>query len=1162
MLFWAILISSCHQEDPLFIEIDPAESGIHFSNRIYESDSFNILEFEYIYNGGGIGLGDFNNDGLEDIFAAGNMRDNALYLNMGDLKFKNISEAAKISSPNQWSSGVSVVDINADGLQDIYVTNTTLKDPQSRKNNLYINQGVDENGIPVFKDEAESYGLDDDSYSVNSAFFDYDNDGDLDVIIIINEMGDTRFHSQFRNPNQREYFQRIDKLFRHDVLDDGRRQFVNVSEQAGIKEPGFSLGVNISDINKDGWKDIYISNDFLSDDLLYMNQKDGTFKEMAKDLLKHTSHSAMGNDVVDLNNDGFDEIIALDMWPETNYRQKRLLGETNYNTYLNNERFGYSYQYVRNTLQLNNGINEDQEPEYSEISMMAGVASTDWSWTPLVADFDHDGYRDMIVTNGFPKDVTDHDFIDFKADSYRFASNEIMLSKIPSIKEHNYAFKGFGLSFEDVTEEWGLSRPGYSNGAAYGDLDNDGDLDLVINNINDSLSLFKNNQNLKTESGNFLNIVLEGNGDNIDAIGAQITIQKGEEILFYEHSIYRGYLSSHSKKIHFGLGKSDDAIIVNVIWPDRSTHEIRNVRPNQTISISYNDGNRKSVSSETTSDAAFLSLDPKFDHRHIEDDFIDFNIQPLLPHKLSQYGPALTVGDINNDGSDDLYISGSAFFNGYFLLANEDGSFSTDTLWNSDPNSEESGALIFDANGDGENEIFISSGSFEHEEGSQLLRDKIYSVKDGDWYYDSLSLPQYLSNALNIKGADYDQDGDIDLFVGGRVVSGSYPEKAKSFLLENQSSSDKISFVISDKLKIDSLGLVTDAVWTDFNNDGKIDLIITRELDHILFLQNKGDVFEEIEIDNVTDKNGFWNSITSSDLDRDGDVDYILGNIGLNTYFPISKEYPYRIYVNDFDNNGSSDALPFVFAREEDGSRTEYPFCSRMDFAKEINAIRKMLPSYDLYAKADIKTLITEKTMKNTEVFEANYPMSAILWNDGDMNFSIDALPIEAQVAPVFGTVSEDIDNDGIEDIVLIGNDFGNELIFGRMDALNGLVLKGKGDHNFEALPYAKSGFKVADDGKALVKLLVKDQLSFVSSSNKGKIRKHDINQQNSQVVRVPQKVYKVVFKTKNNSWIQEMPIGNGFLSQNSRVINIPKDVIQVSGIDYQLNETIIYSKE
>ncbi|MDG2450135.1 MAG: VCBS repeat-containing protein [Saprospiraceae bacterium] len=1161
-LLITLIALSCSQRSNQFETIDPSESNIHFSNRITESDSFNILEFEYIYNGGGIGIGDFNNDGLEDIFAAGNMVENALYLNQGGLKFEDISNEAQISSSGQWSSGVAVVDINADGWQDIYITNTTSKDSVKRQNNLYINKGPNENGIPVFSDEAYSFGLDDDSYSVNSAFFDYDNDGDLDVIIIINEMGDTRFHSQFRNQNQRGYYQRIDKLFRHDISDQGQHHFVNVSDQAGINIPGFSLGVNISDINKDGWKDIYISNDFLSDDLIYMNQKDGTFKEMARELLKHTSHSAMGNDVVDLNNDGFDEIVALDMFPETNYRQKRLLGETNYNTYLNNERFGYSYQYVRNSLQLNNGISPDQNPEYSEISLMAGMSSTDWSWTPLIADFDHDGYRDLIVTNGFPKDVTDHDFIDFKADSYRFASKELMLSRIPSIKAHNYAFKGNGISFEDVTDDWGFQRPGYSNGAAYGDLDNDGDLDIVINNINDSLTIMKNNQNAVENSGNYLNINLKGTNQNLDAIGTQIIVKHNDETLFYEHSIFRGYLSSYSKKVHFGLGNHPEKIELKVVWPDQSYHQLKGVSPNQTLNISYADDGRELPSPEDNKSPTLMTLDPNFDHRHIEDDFIDYNIQPLLPHKLSQYGPALTVGDINNDGTDDIYVSGSAFFSGHFLIQQSDGSFNNDTLTVSDPANEESGALIFDANGDGKNDLFISSGSYEHEEGSNQLKDKLYISKNGKLQYDSTALPKYLSNALNIKGADFDADGDIDLFIGGRVRSGNYPEKTRSYILENQSTSDKVSFIISDKLPTDSLGMVTDAVWTDFNDDGKVDLIVTRELDELLFLKNNENGFTAVEIAGTTGKKGLWNSITASDLDKDGDVDYVLGNIGLNTYFPITEKYPYRIYVNDFDGNGSTDALPFVFAKEEDGSRREYPFCSRMDFAKEINSIRKMLPSYDLYAKADINTLITSETLKKTNVHEANYAYSAILWNEGNLDYNLSPLPNIAQIAPVFGTAIEDIDNDGIKDILLIGNDYGNELIFGRMDALNGLVLKGKGDGTFEPLQSSHSGFYVPDDGKALVKTIVNEKVTFISSSNKGKIRKHDLNAIKGETIRIPQNIFTLTYSSEANSWAQEMPIGNGFLSQSSRIINVPNGVSKILGTDYQGKTTIIYDKE
>ena len=838
------------------------------------------------------------------------------------------------------------------------------------------------------------------------------------------------------------------------------------------------------------------------------------------------------------------------MWPESNYRQKRLLGETNYNTYLNNERFGYSYQYVRNTVQLNNGISNDHTPPYSEVSMISGISATDWSWAPLVADFDLDGYRDIIITNGFPKDVTDHDFIDYKMDTYRYASKELILSRIPSIYEHNYAYKGKGIKFNDVTKDWGFDFPSYSNGAAYGDLDNDGDLDVVINNINDSLFLMENTLD-QTETIKYLQITLKGKDNNPDAIGAQITVTQGSEKFYYEHSVFRGYLSSMSKKIHFGLMSNDQPLNVEIVWPDGLVSKLTDVGTNRILEIEYavNDDLVENV--KETNSQTLMVVDSSFDHKHLEDDFIDYNIQPLLPHKLSQYGPALTVGDINNDGLDDIYVSGSTFQYGYFLLQNDNGTFQKDTLKAGDKNSEENGALIFDINGDGLNDLFVTSGSYEHAENSKQQKDKVYINRNGTLKYDSLALPEYFTNSQTLRGADFDRDGDIDLFVGSRSIQGEYPESPKSFLLENISTQDKAKSEISNALPMSELGMVTDASWTDIDDDGDSDLIITRELNEVLVLQNIENKFQTLEIDALIGKFGFWNSVTSADIDKDGDIDHILGNIGVNTYFPISKEYPYRIYVNDFDKNGSSDALPFVWATNEDGSRSEYPFCSRMDFAKEINAIKKKLPSYKLYAEADLNTLITKETLKETEVFEANYPYSAILWNEGNNEFNLEPLPDPVQVAPIYGSIVTDLDGDDQSEIILIGNDYGTELIFGRMDALNGIVLKQDENRTFQTIKSANSGFLVPDDGKALVQAVVNGQRSIFSSSNKGPIRKFDLKRESS-FISIPQDIIKVEIETETNKWVRETPLGNGFLSQQSRQMLTPKGSKNVTGYTSQ----------
>ena len=1137
---------SCQQNETLFSLIEPGHSGVHFSNRIIESDSLNILEYEYIYNGGGVGLGDFNNDGLDDIFLAGNIVANELYINKGDFQFQDISAVSGIQIYDRWSSGVAVLDINNDGWQDIYVCNTTSKVPDQRKNSLFVNQGLNEEGVPTFKDLAAEYGLDDNSYSVNSAFFDYDQDGDLDVIIIVNEMGDTRYHSQYRDPGTRDYYQRVDHLYEQTKLENGQPFFVDVSEKAGITLPGFSLGVNINDINQDGWKDIYISNDFLSDDLIYVNQKNGTFKEVAQQLLKHTSHSAMGNDVVDINNDGLDDILALDMLPEDNYRQKRLLGETNYNSYLNNERFGYSYQYVRNTLQLNNGFSDSLNTQFSEIALYSGISATDWSWTPLVADFDNDGFRDVIITNGFPRDVTDHDFIDFKADAFTYASKEMMLQQIPSIKLHNYGYRNNGdLTFDDFTVNWGLERPSYSSGAAYSDLDNDGDLDFVVNNINDSLFIYQNN----SATGNVITVQLRGPQDNKDAIGSRLNLYTTSGCLGYEHSVFRGYLSSNSKAIHLSWSPADSLEYLEVIWPDQTKSKILPEELSANMTLDYNDLEKVSSTERNVVLESRFEMDMDFQFEHIEEDFIDYNIQPLLPHKLSQYGPSISIGDIDNNGLDDIYIGGSAFFNGYFIKQQEDGELIIDSLNHNLARAEEQGALIFDADKDGFNDIFIATGSYEFSEEDTILRDLFFHSKNGRLKLSEEALPEYLSNATNIAGADYDRDGDIDIFISGRVVSGAYPASPSSYLLENDSKPGAPSFKFSSAIDLlDEIGMITDALWTDYNNDQWVDLILTRELDEIVFFKNENGRFIRDTPVSLQGKKGFWNSVASCDLDRDGDMDYVFGNIGKNTYMEISDEYPYRIYVNDFDDNGSVDALPFAFYKDREGEIREFPTVSRMDFAKEINSVRKLWPSYKLYAQADVNEFITEATMKETDVFEANFSSSIILWNEQG-TFSIQNLPDPAQLAPLYGVVCLDVNEDGVTDIIATGNDFGAELVFGRMDALNGVVLYGQNDRSYRAANVNPSGFYTPGDGKSLALFNYNNQLSVIAGENKGAIKKVDLSA--SQLLKVDADVQRVIFEVDERTWAEEVHYGGGFLSQHSRVVLLPSRIDKVRVVKY-----------
>lgn len=1143
-------LASCSEEATLFREIPSEHSKVDFNNLLTESDSLNILDYEYMYNGGGVGIADFNNDGLQDIVFTGNLVSNRLYLNQGDFRFKDVSELIGADQHNLWSHGVSIVDINNDGWEDIYICNSKSERSENRKNKLYINQGV-VNGELKFEESSQAYGLDDDSYTLNSAFFDYDNDGDLDVIMIINEMGNTRNPGQYNSRQGKKSYQRVDRLYRNDFdKTKGHAVFTDVSDEAGIVYPGFSLGININDINRDGYKDIFITNDFLSDDLLYINQGDGTFVNQAQAYFKHTSYSAMGNDVIDINNDGYDDIIAVDMLPEDNYRQKRLFGPTNYNFYLNNEKYGYSYQFVRNTVQLNPGIeaNSIDTLKFQDIALQSGMSATDWSWTPLVADYDLDGLRDLIITNGFPKDVTDRDYTDYKADTYAFAPKTTLLSKIPSVKISNYVYQNMGeSSFNNMTEAWGLGRETFSNGAAYGDLDNDGDLDVVINNINDIATIYENT----TSGNNYLSVRIIGSKDNKGAIGSRIKLQMGAQVSELECSPYRGYLSSHSKIYSFGLGEVEKVDKLTLKWPDGSSTILNDILSNQVLTIDYASVKRVADLPDEKSVEPLFTRDRNFTYKHLEWDYVDYNIQPLLPHKLSQLGPAISIADINGDGSDDIYLSGSAYNKGTLLYQNGDGSFREDSIIGLDSKREEMGVLFLDMDGDGDKDMYIASGSYEFADGDSIHQDIVLEQKNGS-FKNIDGLPRMMTSSSKATSADFDRDGDLDIFIAGRVVPGLFPKYANSHLLVNNSDKAGIKYNLKQEDLFANVGLVSDALWTDYNGDDWLDLVLVGELQEIKFFKNVEGILERDESVGLSGVFGFWNSIISTDLDHDGDMDYVVGNRGTNNYNVINEQQPFRVYVKDFDNNGSVDAVPSAYFLDQDGIYAEFPTCSRMDMAKELNATRKMYPTYHDYAQLKIEQLFKDTTRQKSEIFQVNKVESVVLINQ-EGKFSMIDLPKQAQVAPVYGLQADDFDMDGVTDILLIGNDYGNELIHGRLDALNGLLLRGLGDAQFVPVKADTSGFYVPGDAKSLARMKHKNGISFIAAENMGTYRKFD-TASDTKTIQLKENEWKVIFEDGISTWSMEHVLGESYLTQNSRWISVPQYVQKVSVQNYQGN--------
>jgi ASPIC and UnbV/FG-GAP-like repeat len=1157
------LFFSCKSKT-LFRQINADESGIHFNNIIQDNDTLNILDVENIYNGGGVGVGDFNNDHLQDIYFTGNTVSNKLYLNKGNFRFEDVTDPAGVSGSGRWSRGVSVVDINNDGLQDIYVCATLLPNPRKRENILYINTGIDDKGIPHFKNMAAEYGLADTVHSTMAAFFDYDNDGDLDMYLVVNEIIKGQFPGVFRPILKNREHPNTDKLFRNDWNDSLKHSFfTDISAQAGITIEGFGHGVNITDINMDGWKDIYVTNDFIPDNLLYINNHNGTFTNKAGSYFKHTSESSMGQDIMDINNDGLPDVIEVDMNPEDNYRKKTMMNSIGYQRYQNNDYYGYQYQYVRNVLQLNQGPCVKQndsigDPIFSDISFLAGVAETDWSWTPLVQDFDNDGFRDIIVTNGFPRDVTDHDFIAFRRRSSSIATKEYMLGEIPQVKLHNYAFHNSGnLAFDNVTDKWGLTMPSFSNGAVYADIDNDGDLDVIVNNINDNAFVYENTANSKGKtSANYLQIKFNGDRDNLNGLGAiaEIYYNKNQRQV-YENSPYRGYLSSIDPRAFFGLGNVTVIDSVIIKWPENKKQVLRDVKANQLLSVDIKNAGIENtwINNSMAKNTFFTEVTNSLgvNYKHEENDFIDFDRERLLPHKLSQYGPGLAAGDIDGNGLDDICIGGPVGLPGKFLLQQTTGKFVIKDM----PESkvENMGILFFDADNDGDLDLYCASGSNEFPANSENYQDCFFvNDRKGNFTNDSSVLPINHTSKSCIRASDFDNDGDLDLFIAGRCLPGKYPLPVSSFIYRNDSKNGEIKFadvtaIIATGLQ--NIGMICDALWTDFDNDGWIDLLVCGEWMPVTFFKNNRGKFENVSSQSeINNQLGWWNSITSGDFDNDGDIDYIAGNLGENSFFRASDQYPVSIYAKDFDKNGSLDAIVTVFLKDKKGVKREYTALNRDDIVSQLPPLKKKFLTYKDFASADIHQMFTADEMKDALILRANNFKSCFIKNNGAGKFGMVPLPAMAQLGPLNGMIADDFNSDGNLDVMITGNDYGNEVTDGRYDAINGLVLLGDGQGNFIPQSILQSGFFVPGDAKALIKLRGNDNnYLVVASQNRGPLKLFNHKNPNQKIIPLqPLDVSALVIYKNGKKQKREVNYGSSFLSQSGRFLNIDNNIVSV----------------
>lgn len=1177
-----LFVAGCDNKETLFRKLSSNRTGITFNNAIIENDSINPIDLEFLYNGGGVAAGDFNNDGLTDLYFTASLTSNRLYMNRGGLVFEDVTEAAGVTGEGRWANAASVVDINADGLDDIYVCNTIKSDPGQRRNLLYVNMGAGKNGVPVFKEMARAYNIDDTSLSVHAAFFDYDNDGDLDMYLVTTKLakreGATFMNRNFGDTSRLDY----DKLFRNDWNDAlDHPYFTDVSKDAGIMDPGFGLGVAIADINSDGWKDIYVTNDFFGSDLLYINNGDGTFTDKVNDYFRHTSQNAMGNDIADINNDGLPDIIAVDMNPEDNYRKKKNMSGNNYYIY-QSMMAGGMMQYVRNTLQINQGPTTHPndsvgDPVFSDLGFMAGVAETDWSWAPTIADFDNDGNKDIIITNGYPRDVTDHDFSAFMRRSDGKADKQAIIDQIPQVKVPNYGYRNEGaLKFRKVTAEWGLGDPSFSNGAVYADLDNDGDLDYIVNNINHEAFVYENTINGKDiVNKNWLTIEFDGPSNNKKGLGASVTLYyEGGKMQAGENYPFKGYLSTVESRLYFGMDTIAFADSVVVNWPGGMQQVLRNIPANETLKIHFADARPGALSADALESATIFtdvadSLGIRY--RHTEPDFIDFNEQRLLPHKLSEYGPGLAAGDLDGNGLDDLLVGGTGDLRATIFFQQAEGAFIKKEIpYETGPDArrpENLGILIFDADGDGNNDVYFANGSNEYPANSRNYRDRLY-VNDGkgNLTISEHALPENYASKGCVKAADFDRDGDLDLFIGGRVIPGKYPLPVNSFIYRNDSEPGFPKFTdvtaeVAPSLR--EIGMICDGLFTDFDNDGWTDLVLAGEWMAVRFLKNTNGVFKDVsENSGVSDRYGWWNSIAGADLDNDGDIDYVVGNLGRNSFYRASSEHPVKIYAKDFDNNKTIDLITTVFLPDEQGRLREYPAQTRDDHVEQVPLFKKKFLTYKEFGKATINDLLSSDDLRGAHILSANYMNSAVLRNDGSGKFELIPLPEQAQVAPLYGLVIDDFDGDGNLDIAATGNDYGTEVGNGRYDALNGLVMLGKGDLSFRPLTILQSGLYIPGNGKSLVKVFGKNDYYLAATQNRGPLKVFRNKTPYSVIPLGPlDRIVEYTLRSGKRRR-EEIYYGNSFISQSSRFATINSAIESAEVIGGGGEKRMLFSKQ
>lgn len=1047
--------------DTLFSTLDPKSIGIEFQNNIQETHENNILRNEYTYNGAGVAVGDINNDGLTDVYFVGNSVSNKLYINKGDWEFDDITASSGTGGRKDWATGVTMVDINGDGWLDIYVCysgNTpgegynlpVIRDQPNRANQLFINNGGEVGGKPTFTESAKKFGIDAiGTFSTQAYFFDYDLDGDLDMFLLNHA---NTFYAPFINTKKlrnlrHPYFG--NKLYRNDNM-----HFVEVSAEAGIHGSGLNFGLSaaISDINMDNWPDLYVTNDYDEQDYCYINNKDGTFREVSGDVIRHMSKSSMGSDIADVNNDGYADIFVLDMLPEDNHRQKLLRGQDSFERYQLAVDSGFHHQFLRNILQINRGLGTDSLPRFSEIGQFAGISTTDWSWSVLLVDLDNDGLRDIFITNGYLRDITNMDYMTRTSEVYKMAAAKNMevnflqlISELPTTRLKNYVYKNSnGIQFTDKTTEWGLTETTVSNGAAYADFDNDGDYDLITNNLNQEVSVFKNNQQNLTEN-NYVKIKLIGPKQNTQGIGSKIWLETEDQSIFHEVYNARGYLSSSEPVITLGIGKSPVIKSVKVRWPDGRQTLVKAPEPNALIELDYSESNPETDTAHVQPNRVMLvditdSSGIKFRHR--EDDFVDFNRTKTLHYQLSRLGGRLATGDVNNDGNDDIFFGGASGQSAELYLGSENGTFilSKNQPWIKDSEMEDMKPLLFEADGDGDQDIYLVSGGSEFEMNGPQYQDRLY-INNGNGQYISMTsaLPVEFTSGSCVIAGDFDRDGDLDIFVGGRHQGSKYPLSPKSYILRNDSKREKIKFnnvTAEVSPSLENIGMVTDAQWADYNGDGWLDLIVVGEWMGIKVFQNENGKLNEQKMTSLEKSEGWWSTISLMDIDDDGDMDFLVGNAGLNSQIKASVSHPVELFASDFNNDGLLDPIMCYYIQGK-----SYPMHSRNEILGQMNQLSYKFPDFASYADATIEDIVDKSSLENALKLRSYIMESCWIENDSG-NLVLKKLPDLVQFSCVNAFIGGDFNNDGKTEIIAAGNFYPLHPQIGMNDASMGTLLQ------------------------------------------------------------------------------------------------------------------------